>query len=424
VSFYSEFNRLRYIGGSRAQHAVSWPSSLKKAGALGLVLGLALAVAACDKPQASQQAQAAAQPMEVGVTTLKAQRVSLTTELPGRVSAFLVSEVRPQVGGIIRKRLFEEGSDVKAGQVLYEIDPATYQATYDNAAAALAKARATAASSRAKAQRYKDLVAINAISKQDYDDAVATAQSDAAEIAADEAALESAKINLDYTKVTAPISGRIGKSAVTPGALVTASQTDALATIQQLDQIYVDVTQSSADLLRLRRDLASGKLVSAGANKAKIALLLEDGSHYDHHGVLQFTDITVNETTGSVTLRAVFPNPEGLLLPGMYVRGVLEEGVDDKGVLVPQQGVSRNIKGEATALVVNAESKVEQRILKTDRTVGDQWLVSSGVAAGDRVILDGLQKIQPGMPVKPVELSANETGAAAATGTNAGQGQQ
>lgn len=423
MPFSFEFNNLRNASDSRTEEAVSWTSLLKRGGALGLALSLALAVAACDKPQASQQAQAAAQPMEVGVKTLIAQRVSLTTELPGRVSAFLVSEVRPQVGGILRKRLFEEGSDVKAGQVLYEIDPATYQATYDNAAAALAKAKATAASSRAKAQRYKELVAINAISKQDYDDAVATAQSDAAEIAADEAALESAKINLDYTKVTAPISGRVGKSAVTPGALLTASQTDALATIQQLDQIYVDVTQSSADLLRLRRDLASGKLVAAGANQAKIALLLEDGSHYDHEGVLQFTDITVNETTGSVTLRAVFPNPEGLLLPGMYVRGVLEEGVDDKGVLVPQQGVSRNIKGEATALVVNADSKVEQRILKTDRTVGDQWLVSGGLAAGDRVILDGLQKIQPGMPVKPVELTAAETGGTAGTGNAAGQAQ-
>ena len=209
---------------------------------------------------------------------------------------------------------------------------------------------------------------------------------------------------------------------MTPGALVTASQTDPLATIQQLDQIYVDVTQSSADLLRLRRDLASGKLVSAGANQAKIALLLEDGSHYDHDGVLQFTDITVNETTGSVTLRAVFPNSDSFLLPGMYVRAVLEEGVDDKGVLVPQKGVSRNIKGEATALVVNADNKVEQRVLKTDRTIGDQWLVSSGLAAGDRVILDGLQKIQPGMPVKPVEVTTAETGST--TGSTTGQSQQ
>lgn len=418
VSIYFEVNGLR--GERRIPPQLVPLPMLRKAGSLGFAFGLFLLVAACNKPEAAQAPQAAAQLMEVGVMTLKPQRVSLTTELPGRVSAFLVSEVRPQVGGIIRKRLFDEGSDVKAGQVLYEIDPATYQATYDNAAAALAKAKATALSSRAKAQRYKELVAINAISKQDYDDAVATAQSDAAEIAADEAALESAKINLDYTKVTAPISGRIGKSAVTPGALVTASQSDALATIQQLDQIYVDVTQSSADLLRLRRDLASGKLVSAGANQAKIALLLEDGSRYDHDGVLQFTDITVNETTGSVTLRAVFPNPDAFLLPGMYVRAVLEEGVDDKGILVPQSGVSRNIKGEATALVVNADGKVEQRVLKADRTVGDKWLVSGGIAAGDRVILDGLQKIQPGMPVKPVELTAAATGDGA--GGNAAAG--
>jgi len=386
------------------------------------LLGAALLLAACDQPQ-SQAAMPAQGPTEVDVVTLQPQTVAVTSEMPGRTTAFLVSDVRPQVGGIVKERRFTEGSDVAAGDVLYQIDPATYQASYDSAKAALAKARATLTSIKLKAQRYKELVAINAVSKQDYDDAAASLAEAEADVAADMASLESAKINLDYTKVTAPISGRVGKSAVTPGALLTASQTDALATIQQLDQIYVDVTQSSADLLRLRRDLASGKLVAAGANQAKIALLPEDGSHYDHEGVLQFTDITVNETTGSVTLRAVFPNPEGLLLPGMYVRGVLEEGVDDKGVLVPQQGVSRNIKGEATALVVNADGKVEQRILKTDRTVGDQWLVSGGLAAGDRVILDGLQKIQPGMPVKPIELTAAENSGTAGTGNAAGQAQ-
>ncbi|HEX9448873.1 MAG TPA: efflux RND transporter periplasmic adaptor subunit, partial [Dongiaceae bacterium] len=310
--------------------------------AFWLIMGVMLTLSACDKPQAAQSQQAATQVLEVGVITLKPQRVTLTTELPGRVSAFMVSEVRPQVGGIIQKRLFEEGSDVKAGQVLYQIDPATYRAAYDNAAAALAKAKANVMSVRAKAERYKELVAINAVSKQDYDDAVASQRSAEADIAADQAALETAQINLDYTKVTAPISGRIGKSTVTPGALVTASQSTALATVQQLDQIYVDVAQSTADVLRLKRDLASGKLQKAGANQAKVGLLLEDGTHYDQGGALQFADITVDQTTGSITLRAVFPNQKDDLLPGMYVRAVLEEGTNDQALLVPQRGVSRD----------------------------------------------------------------------------------
>lgn len=374
---------------------------------LWLGLGLMLALSACDKPQAEAASQAAAAPApEVGTVTLQPQHVTLTTELPGRTSAFMVSEVRPQVGGIIQKRLFDEGSDVTAGQVLYQIDPATYQAAYDSAKAAVQKAKANVTSVRSKAARYKDLVSINAVSKQDYDDAVASAQSAEADIAADEAALESAKINLDYTKVTAPISGRIGKSAVTPGALVTASQADALSTIQQLDKIYVDVTQSTADVLRLKRDLASGKLKSAGANEAKVDLLLEDGSRYDQPGILQFSDITVDQTTGSITLRAVFPNPNHDLLPGMYVREVLEEGVSDQAILVPQRGVSRDAKGNPVAMVVGADDKVEARILKTDRTIGDQWLVSDGLKAGDRLIVDGLQKIRPGMVVKAVEQTA------------------
>lgn len=370
------------------------------------LMGVVLTLSACDKPQASQGQQAAAQMTEVGVITLKPQRVMLTTELPGRVSAFMVSEVRPQVGGIIQKRLFEEGSDVKAGQVLYQIDPASYRATYDNAAAALAKAKANVMSVRAKAARYKELVAINAVSKQDYDDAIASQRSAEADIAADQAALETARINLDYTEVTAPISGRIGKSTVTPGALVTASQSTALATIQQLDQIYVDVTQSTADVLRLKRDLAGGKLQNAGANQAKVGLLLEDGTHYDQDGALQFADITVDQTTGSITLRAVFPNPKDDLLPGMYVRAVLQAGVNDQALLVPQRAVSRDARGNPTALVVDIDGKVEARLLKTDRTIGDQWLISDGLKAGDKLIVDGLQKIGPGMPVKPVELAA------------------
>jgi membrane fusion protein (multidrug efflux system) len=378
-----------------------------------LVIGAMLTLAACNKPQAAQS-PAAAQVPEVGVVTLKAQRVSLTTELPGRVSAFMVSDVRPQVGGIIQKRLFEEGSDVTAGQVLYQIDPATYRAAYDSAAATLAKAKANVMSVRAKADRYKELVAINAVSKQDYDDAVASMRSAEADIAADQAALETARINLDYTEVTAPISGRIGKSAVTPGALVTANQSDALATIQQLGQIYVDVTQSSIDVLRLKRDLANGKLQSAGANQVKVRLLLEDGSPYEQSGILQFTDITVDKTTGSITLRAVFPNPMEDLLPGMYVRAVLEEGVADQALLVPQRGVSRDARGNPTAMVVGADEKIETRIIKTDRTIGDQWLVSDGLKAGDRVVLDGLQKIRAGVQVKAIELTSETAQNAAA----------
>jgi membrane fusion protein (multidrug efflux system) len=377
--------------------------------AFWLLMGAMLTLSACDKPQAAQGQQPATQITEVGVITLKPQRVTLTTELPGRVSAFMVSEVRPQVGGIIQKRLFEEGSDVKAGQVLYQIDPASYRAAYDNAAAAVAKAKANVMSVRAKASRYKELVAINAVSKQDYDDAVASQRSAEADIAADQAALETARINLDYTEVTAPISGRIGKSTVTPGALVTASQSTALATIQQLDQIYVDVTQSTTDVLRLKRDLASGKLQGAGANQAKVGLLLEDGTTYDQSGLLKFADITVDQTTGSITLRAVFPNPKDDLLPGMYVRAVLEEGVHDQAILVPQRAVSRDTRGNPTAMVVDIEGKVEVHQLKADRTIGDQWLISDGLKAGDKLIVDGLQKIGPGMPVKPVELAVATT---------------
>jgi len=377
---------------------------------LWLVLGMALALSACDKPQAeAAQEGAALPPQQVGIVTVKAQRVSLTTELPGRTAAYMISEVRPQVGGIVLKRFFQEGSDVKAGQILYQIDPATYQAAYDNAKAALAKAKANLTSIRSKAQRYKELVSINAVSRQDYDDAAANQQAAEADINADQAALESARINLDYTKVTAPISGRIGKSVFTPGALVTAGQADALARVQQLDPIYVDVTQSTADVLRLRRDFASGRLQRTGDNQAKVKLVLEDGTPYGEEGSLQFSDITVDQTTGSITLRAVFPNPNDELLPGMYVRAVLEEGVDDHAILVPQQGVSRDAKGNPIAMVVEANGAVGQRILKTERALGDQWLVSDGLKAGDRLIVEGLQRIHPGMQVTPVEMTASAT---------------
>ncbi len=352
---------------------------------------------------------------DVGIVEIQAQAVTLTTELSGRTSAFQVSEVRPQVGGIIQKRLFVEGADVKAGQALYQIDPATYQATYDSARASLAKAEASLISTRNKASRYEELVAIKAVSQQDNDDSQAALKQAQADVASAKAAVETARINLDYTRVAAPISGRIGRSSVTPGALVTAGQSAALATVQQLDTIYVDVTQSSAELLRLKRDLASGQLKAAGANQASVKLMLEDGSVYPEAGKLQFSDVTVDQSTGSITLRAVFPNPKGDLLPGMYVRAVLEEGGEDRAILVPQQGVTRDTKGNPTALVVGAENKVELRVLKTRRTVGDKWLVSEGLKAGDKLIVDGLQKIGPGMPVNPVPaLSADKAAAPAA----------
>jgi membrane fusion protein (multidrug efflux system) len=368
----------------------------------GLLLALGCVVlTGCEQPQAAGEG-APADPPEVGVVEVQPQKVALTTELAGRTSAYMVSEVRPQVGGIIQKRLFTEGGDVAAGQPLYQIDPATYQAAFESAKASVAKAEANLASTRRKASRYEELVAIKAVSQQDNDDAQAALKQGQADVAATKAAVETARINLAYTKVAAPIAGRIGRSTVTPGALVTASQQSALATVQQLDPIYVDVTQSSAELLRLKRDLTSGKLKKAGATQAAVKLVLEDGSAYPLTGKLQFSDVTVDQGTGTIMLRAVFPNPKGDLLPGMYVRTVLEEGVDEQAILAPQQGVSRDTKGNPTAMVVGADSKVEQRTLKTSRAMGDKWLISEGLKAGDKLIIDGLQKIRPGMPVKPV----------------------
>lgn len=342
---------------------------------------------------------------EVSVVTMQTQRVALTTELPGRVAASRTAEVRPQVGGIIQERLFTEGSDVKAGAVLYQIDPASYQAVHDGAAAALAKAEANVAPLRLKAERYKELLDSEAVSKQDYDDASAAQKLAEAEINLAKAALETARINLAYTKVTAPISGRIGRSAVTNGALVTASQPVPLATIQQLDPVYVDVTQSSSEILRLRKALESGQL-SSNDGQAKVLLLLDDGSPYSEPGSLKFSEAFVDPGTGSVTLRTLFPNPKLLLLPGLFVRTVLEEGVKDDGILVPQRGVTRNPAGQATVLVVGAAETVEPRVIKTDRTVGDNWLVHDGLQAGDRVILEGIQKAHPGTVVKAVPFGA------------------
>ncbi len=375
---------------------------------IGMLVGY-LVVAGCGKRN-SAVAKTPSTPPEVGVVVLQPQRVALTTELPGRTSAYLIAEVRPQVGGIIQKRLFTEGTDVTAGEVLYQIDPATYQATYNSAKAALARAEANLNPVRLKAERYAELVKINAVSKQDYDDASAALKQAEADVEAGKAALETARINLDYTKVTAPISGRIGRSSVTNGALVTASQSAALATIQQLSPIYVDVTQSSAEMLRLKQELASGLLKSNGAAQAKVELVLEDGSAYPLPGTLKFSEVTVDQTTGSITLRAIFPNPGHILLPGMFVRAIVEEGINDHAILVPQRGVTRDSAGKATVMVVGSEEKVEPRVIKVLRTVGEHWLVSEGLKAGDRVILEGLQKARPGTPVKAVLFGSKAEG--------------
>ncbi|HBG05482.1 MAG: efflux transporter periplasmic adaptor subunit [Geobacteraceae bacterium GWC2_58_44] len=367
------------------------------------VFAAGLMISGCGKPAPAKPPMATP---EVAFVVVQPQRVAVTTELSGRTSAYLVAEVRPQVGGIIQKRLFTEGSDVRAGEVLYQIDPATYQAAYASAKAALGKAEASLTPVRLKAERFKQLVAINAVSKQDFDEAAAAVQSAEAEVEAAKAHLEAARINLAYTRVTAPIAGRIGRSSVTTGSLVTASQPAPLATIQKFDPVYVDVTQSSADLLRLKKALASGQLKNGGANQARVKLLLEDGSPYPLEGVLKFSEATVDQSTGSVTLRTVFPNPNQVLLPGMYVRAVLEEGIVNNGILVPQQGVSRNPAGDATALVVGAEEKVEPRILKVSRALGDKWLVEEGLKPGDRVIVEGVQKARPGTQVKAVPFAA------------------
>jgi len=375
-------------------------SRLTQRGAAALVLLLALASCGPKDPGGPPKA-----PPEVGVIVVRTEPIALTTELSGRTSAFLVSDVRPQVGGVITARLFQEGAYVRAGQPLYQIDPATYRASLQSAEAGLAQARAAYATAKLKADRYKDLVTINAVSRQDNDDAQAAAQQAAANVEAQRAAVDQARINLGYSRVVAPISGRIGKSSVTPGALVTASQATALATVQNLDKIYVDVTQSAAELLKLRRDLAAGQI--GGPTSAQARLILEDGTIYPIPGKLEFADVTVDPGTGSVGLRAVFPNPDGTLLPGLYVRARISKGVVDAGVLAPQAAVTRDPKGQASVLVVGAGNKAETRPLTIAQTVGDKWLVTAGLKAGDRLIVDGLQKAQPGAVVKPVVLAAN-----------------
>lgn len=372
---------------------------------------LTLTLAACGKEQ--QAAQQGGQP-QVGVVTLKTQSVALSSELPGRTAAYRIAEVRPQVSGIVQKRLFTEGGEVAAGQQLYQIDPALYQAEVDSRRAALARVQAQLKTATLLVQRYKPLVDTRAVSRQAYDDAVAARDQASADVLAAKAALDTARINLVYTKVLAPIGGIIGRSNVTEGALVTANQSAAVAAVQQIDPIYVDVTQSSVQLLRLKSALDSGLLQrEAGEQSARVTLTLEDGTQYDQDGKLQFSEVTVDPGTGSVLLRAVFPNPQRKLLPGMFVRARLAEGVASEGLLVPQRGVTRNQRGLPTALVVNAENKVELRTLKTDRAIGDQWLVSSGLAAGDRVIVEGLQSVRPGAEVKAAEWSPPASKAAA-----------
>lgn len=369
---------------------------------------LTLLLAACQQ----QDSVPARAPAEVGVLTLQTQSLLLQSELPGRVKAASSADVRPQVAGIVQARLFEEGASVKAGQALYQIDPSSYRSTYEEARAALANAEATLVAAKLKGERYAELVRIEGVSQQDADDATASYRQALASIEEKKAALESARIDLAHTTVTAPISGRIGISSVTVGALVTASQTTALNTIRALDSVYVDLSQSSTQLLQLRK-LLTGKNMQSGS--ARVLLKLEDGSSYGRSGLLKFQEVAVDESSGSVTLRAEFPNPDGQLLPGMYVRAVLEEARVSAALLAPQRAITRDPKGNATAMVLSADNKVEQRTLVTERAIDDQWLVSAGLAAGDRLIVDGLNKIRVGDSVKPVAVGAATLTAAPAS---------
>ncbi|MEA5090176.1 efflux RND transporter periplasmic adaptor subunit [Solidesulfovibrio sp.] len=371
-----------------------------------------LAVCACLVLFAgcSREQQAGGQrPMpEVSTVTVAPREVALSTELSGRTSAYRIAEIRPRVNGLVEKRLFTEGSNVKEGQVLYQIDPAPFTAELDNAQAALAEAKAKLPTTSLRASRYKALVSHSALSQQDYDDAASNLDQVKASITSLEARVETARINLGYTKVVAPISGRIGKSSVTDGAIVTAYQATALATIQQLDPIYVDVPQSTADMLRMKARFKEGLLNPQEKDHDKVRLILEDGKPYPLEGTLQFSDVSVDPTTGSVILRLIFPNPEGDILPGMFVKAVIREGVNPKAILVPQQGVSRDAKGNPYALLVDAENKVVLRQLTLDRAIGSEWLVADGLVPGDRVIVEGLQMLRPGTVVKATSLAQGD----------------
>ncbi|MCL6715498.1 efflux RND transporter periplasmic adaptor subunit [Klebsiella sp. T2.Ur] len=358
----------------------------------------AVLLTGCDN-SGNQQAQP--QAPQVSVHVVHSEPLSVTTELPGRTSAFRLAEVRPQVSGIILKRNFVEGSDIKAGESLYQIDPATYQAAWNSAKGDEAKAEAAAAIAHLTVKRYVPLLGTQYISQQEYDQAVATARQADADVVAAKAAVENARINLAYTKVTSPIEGRIGKSSVTEGALVTNGQADAMATVQQLDPIYVDVTESSNDFMRLKQES-----LQRGDDSKSVQLIMENGQPYSLKGSLQFSDVTVDESTGSITLRAVFPNPQHTLLPGMFVRARIDEGVNPQAILVPQQGVTRTPRGDATVLIVNAQNQVENREVTAAQAIGDKWLITSGLQNGDKVIVSGLQKVRPGVTVKATEDTA------------------
>ena len=373
---------------------MSYPRALTRA---VLCMLLSLMLLACE--EGGKGTPGSSGPREVVINKLEPRREVYTTARAGRIASFQVAEVRPQVGGILQQRLFTEGADVKAGQALYQIDPATYEAALDSAQAALMKAEANVTPARLKAERFRELLAIKAVSKQEYDDAQAAFKQAEADVAVNRAAVKTARINLEYTKVRSPISGRIGKSAFTPGALVTANQAQALTSVRQLDPVYVDITQSSQDLLRLRAQFTNGELRSA-AEEAPVRLKLENGAMYPHEGRLQFTDVSVDESTGMVSLRALFPNPEHILLPGMYVRAVIAEGVDENALLVPQRALRRDPKGQASVLLVDGGGKVDVRLVDVGRTVGDSWQVLSGLKPGDRVIVEGGQNVRPGMSVK------------------------
>ncbi|MGQ9367477.1 efflux RND transporter periplasmic adaptor subunit [Azospirillum sp. ST 5-10] len=376
---------------------------------------LPVALAGCDEPTQAA-GRPAAGPPEVAVMTVEPAPLAITTELPGRTAAYRVAEIRPQVGGIVLKRLFREGSDVRAGDQLYQIDPATYEASLASAEADVRKAEANLQAARNKAARYTDLVRRSVVSKQDYDDAEASLKQSEAQLAAAKAARNLARINLDYTRVVAPISGRIGKSAVTEGALVTANQATALATIQQLDPIYVDVTQTASQLMRLRQDMASGRIRPAEPDRIPVTLFAgATDTPYARRGELQFSDVTVDPGTSSVQLRAVFPNPDQDLLPGLFVRARIEQGVADGAITVPQAAVARGADGGAYVWVVGADDTVAQRPIVADRAVGNAWLVTDGLRAGDRVVVEGLQKVRPGAAVKALPAADTVAALPAAT---------
>lgn len=380
----------------------------------------ALILVACGEKQSAPPPHAP----EVGVVEVKTSAMPVVTELPGRTSAYLVAQVRARVDGVVLSRDFTEGSEVKADERLYKIDPAPYIASLNSAKAMLAKAEANLASTTAQASRYKVLVAANAVSKQDYDNAVAAKGQAAADVAAGKAAVETAQINLGYTDVVAPITGRTGVSQVTPGAYVQASQATLMDTIQQFDPVYVDLTQSSLDGLKLRRDVQDGRVKTSGPNAAKVTLILEDGQAYPLQGTMQFTDVTVDPSTGSVTVRAIFPNPNRVLLPGMFVRARIEEGVNECAMLVPQIGVTHDQKGQAIALVVGPDDKVVPHTLVTAGMSGTDWVVNGGLQPGDRVIVQGTEKAHPGMTVKavPAQLATATSGASGASAPQAAPG--